>query len=133
MGPADKQKQMISRSYVSFRKSAEVICVNDRYISPYISELELLAIIAFDFNRLRYIDPEDQFCFCFSNSVFSVIPIVLTETIFAMSNSTGELALSLARWYSANTHLFSLGILGTEPDYFPKWQPLLSNSNLNRS
>ena len=33
-------------------------------------------------------------------------------------------ALSPARWHSTNTYLPSLGMLGTEPDYFPTQQPL---------
>ena len=38
-------------------------------------------------------------------------------------------ALSPAWWHSTNTHLPSLSMLGTEPDYFPTPLPLLSNSN----
>ena len=37
-----------------------------------------------------------------------------------------------ARWHSTNTCVSSLGILGTEPDYFPTQQPLLQNSKLNK-
>ena len=35
------------------------------------------------------------------------------------------LGLLPARWHSANTYLSSLGILGTEPAYYPNQQPLL--------
>ena len=38
-----------------------------------------------------------------------------------------SLFLSPSRWHPANTESSSTGILGTEPDYFPTQQPLLSN------
>ena len=37
----------------------------------------------------------------------------------------GHDSIAPTRWHSTNTHLSSLGVLVTEPDYFPTRQQLL--------
>ena len=60
--------------------------------------------------------------------------ICITYSILFAQWYTKSLSpLSPATWHSTNTHLFILGILTTEVDYFPKRQPLLWNSNFTIS